>query len=434
MFQGRQRAVHQKPLPGWRPTKVVVFEDDGIAGFGPLTRLRHTGLLRRGTKTLIDALVEQIPDAREVGIWGRPELAALTKESTDAGYNERVYGPTFFINARARPAQGLLIPASFSEQFAVVSKGELVAARLDTAPVKPGVITRKDAAKLVKRVKRADPPSGEPLFRGYWDLVESNGLAIAEQARYFEESLQLPRSAEVRGPASNIMVEGSADVEGHVTLDARLGPVIIDRGASVESFSRIMGPCYIGPRTKVSSALIGGGTSVFESCKVGGQVENSIILPFTNKAHHGYLGDSYVGSWVNLGAGCTFSNLKNTYGYVRLNVDGEKVDSGMLKLGPVIGDMAKLSIGSLVYAGRSVGTGAHVSGLAGEDVPSFAYFDGGSGRKVELLLESVLETQRRMMERRGLSMTRAEEGLIRKVFQITAGERRKGGVKKGRLR
>jgi UDP-N-acetylglucosamine diphosphorylase/glucosamine-1-phosphate N-acetyltransferase len=243
----------------------------------------------------------------------------------------------------------------------------------------------------------------------------------------------MPRNVEVRGAASNVLVEGSAEIEGSVTLDARLGPIIIDRGASVESFSRIMGPCYIGQKVKICSALIGGGTSIFESCKVGGQVENSVFLPYSNKAHHGYVGDSYVGSWVNLGAGCTVSNLKNTYGNVRLTFDGKKTDSGMMKLGPVIGDMSKLSIGSLVYAGRSVGIGSQVSGLAATDVPDFTFADSYSHKAVELHLESLLETQRRMMERRGLSLSRSEESIIRRAFASTSKERIRAGVRKGRI-
>jgi len=412
--------------------RVVVFEDDGLAGFGPLTLLRHTSLLHWGTKRLIDALVEKIPNATDVTLWGRPELAAVSKEDTKYSYNERAYGPTVLVNARTRPSEGLLLPASWSEPFVALSRGRLVAARLDSSALKPGVITKKGVASLAKRVKRVTT-SSEPLFEGYWDLVEGNGLGIAEQARHFEETLPVPRGVEVRGPAANVIIDAGAEIEGHVTLDARLGPIVVDRGAVIESFSRIMGPCYIGPRVRMMSAQIGGGTSIFESCKIGGQVENSIILPFTNKAHHGYVGDSYVGSWVNLGAGCAFSNLKNTYGNVRLDLGGEKVDSGMIKLGPVIGDMAKLSIGALVYAGKAIGAGSHVSGLVARSVPSFTFYDSGSGKKVELLLESVLETQRRMMERRGMALGRAEEGLIRRAFTSTAKERKKAGVKKGSL-
>ena len=413
--------------------KVVVFEDDGGQGFGPLTLLRHTSLLRRGTKRLLDAMVEKIPDATDVGLWGRAELEGVTKEVTGKDYNDKPSGSALFVNARARPSEGLLALGSRQGSFVCLLNGEMVAARLESGILNPGIISRTDVLKASKRATKV-PAAGDALFRGYWDLVQSNGLAIAEQARHFEEALPIPRGVEVRGPASNVIVHDSADLEGNVTVDARLGPVIIDEGAGIESFSRMIGPCYIGPKSRVHSALIGGGTSVFEACKVGGQIENSIILPHSNKAHHGYIGDSYVGSWVNLGAGCTFSNLKNTYGNVRLRVGRATVDSGMTKLGPVVGDMAKLSIGALVYAGRSIGAGAHVSGLASADVPDFTFFDSGSGRAVELLLGSVLETQRRMMERRGIALSKSEEGLIRQAFASTANKRRKAGVKRGRLR
>jgi UDP-N-acetylglucosamine diphosphorylase/glucosamine-1-phosphate N-acetyltransferase len=409
-----------------------VFEDEGNAGFGPLVLMRHVSTLYWGTKRLLDALIEKIPDATDVSLWGRAELAATARESTKKAYNERVYGPAFFVNARARPDEGLLALASRPDPFAAMSKGELVAARMDSGSVKPGVLTKRALSKVAARLQKVATPQ-EALFKGYWELVQGNSLAVAEQSRRFEETLPLPRGVEVRGPSSNLVVDATADIEGHVTLDARLGPIIVDRSASIESFSRLMGPCYIGPKAKIHSALIGGGTSIFDACKVGGQVENSVIMPYTNKAHYGYVGDSYVGSWVNIGAGCTFSNLKNTYGNVRVHVDGRTVDSGMLKLGPAVGDMAKLSIGTRVYSGRQVGTGAHVTGLAGEDVPSFTYYDSISKKEVELLIESVVETQRRMMERRGLTLGRSEESLIRRTHAATARDRRKAGVKKGQL-
>jgi UDP-N-acetylglucosamine diphosphorylase/glucosamine-1-phosphate N-acetyltransferase len=412
--------------------KVIVFEDDGLPGFGPLLMLRHASQLRFGTKRLLDAISEKIPDATDVGLWGRDEVKGVTKDATGRDYNAKPYGSTLFVNARARPSETLLTLASKKEPFIASVKGELVAARLESDAFKPGVVGVSDVRKVSKRGARVQAPV-DSLFRGYWDLIQGNGLAIAEQAKRFEESLPIPRGVEVRGPASNIMVDSSSDLEGHVTLDARLGPIIIDKGASVESFSRLMGPCYVGPRSKIHSAQIGGGTSIFESCKIGGQVENSIFLPFTNKAHHGYVGDSYVGSWVNLGAGSTFSNLKNTYGNVRLHLGRTVVDSGMLKLGPLIGDMAKVSIGALVYAGNFVGTGSHVSGLARGDVPDFTFYDE-SRPSVELLLESVIETQRRMMERRGMMLSKNEESLIRRAFASTSKLRRKAGVKRGPIR
>ncbi len=410
---------------------VVVFEDGELSGFGPMILLRHTSQVRWGTKTLLESVTEEVADSSDLVLWGREELADVTKESLRKGYNKEVRGQTLFVNARARPDKTLRSLLARTEPFAAFAGGSLVAANLDASSMTPAVLANKVVARASRGAERLDLPSTS-LFEGYWNLVESNGLAIAEQAKHFEDPLTLPESVEVRGPPSNLRVDGGAELESHVTFDTRLGPVVIERGASVESFSRVMGPCYIGPKTKLYSAQIGGGTSAFEGCKLGGQVENSIIMPHTNKAHNGYVGDSYVGEWVNLGAGSNFSNLKNTYGNVRLEIQGKKLDSGMLKLGPAIGDMCKLSIGALVHAGRLLGTGCRVAGLASHNVPSFTYV-APSGRLVELRLDSIVETQRRMMERRGRTLTRAEEALIRLAFRRTSADRRKAGVRKGRL-
>jgi len=409
----------------------VVFEDGSAPGFGPLSIIRHTGQLLRGTKSLTEALHESVTSGNDTLTWGREQLGAVSKESSVKGYNERADGLTTFVNARARPGRTLQHLALRKSTFVATAGGIAVAARIKGSALTPGPIGSEEATKIGKSVERLQAPT-DSLFGGYWDLVQSNGLAIVEQAKRFDDPLQLPESVEVKGPRSSLRLDGSAEVELHVTFDTRLGPVVVEGGASIESFSRIMGPCYIGPNTKLHSALIGGGTSIFGGCRVGGQVENSILMAHTNKAHHGYVGDSYVGEWVNLGAGSTFSNLKNTYGNVRLELDGLKLDSGMSKLGPVVGDMAKVSIGALVYAGKLLGTGCQVAGLAGVNVPSFTYSDG-SGRMVELMIESVLETQRRMMERRGMSLTRAEEALIRQAFKDTSRERRKAGATKGSL-
>jgi UDP-N-acetylglucosamine diphosphorylase/glucosamine-1-phosphate N-acetyltransferase len=412
--------------------QVIVFEDDGLDGFRPIFDLRHGSLVRWGTKTLMEGIAEKV-GGDEVALWGRKELADVTKEELQADYNVRPDGTALFVNSRARPDRNLEAIAAKRNQFVAMSEGHVVAAKLRGDLASPGVITRKDAARLAKKAERLDAPS-ESLFKGYWDLIESNGLGIAEQSKHFEDPITIPSGVEVRGSPSNLRIDGMADVESHVTFDVRPGPVMVERGAVVESFSRVMGPCYIGPKSKVHSALIGGGTSVFEGCKVGGQVENSVIMPHTNKAHHGYVGDSFVGEWVNLGAGSTFSNLKNTYGNVRVDLGGKVHDSGALKLGPAIGDMCKVSIGALVHAGRTIGTGSQVSGLAAQSLPSFTYYDGISGKAVELLLESVVETQRRMMERRDRTLTRAQEALIRHAFTASSAERRRAGVKKGKIK
>jgi UDP-N-acetylglucosamine diphosphorylase/glucosamine-1-phosphate N-acetyltransferase len=409
-----------------------VFEDDKWANFSPLNLLKHTSLLRWGTKPLLDLLPGSAGGGFEVEAWGRDELGEVTTASEGISYNSEHRSTVLLINSRARPGPGLWTLASRRGPFAALSKSGLVAARTDAKRLVPGVITGRAALKIAKESNRLDAPP-DLLFEGYWDLVESNGLAIAEQGAGTGEVFPLPGNAKVKGPPSNLRVHGRVEVEDFVSFDTRLGPVVLGEEAVIESLSKVAGPCYIGPKARVLSGLIRGGSSVFEGCKVGGEVDNSIIMPHTNKAHLGYVGDSYVGEWVNIGAGSNFSNLKNTYGNIRSNVGKEKVDTGLMKLGPAVGDLVKISIGALVFAGKKVGTGSHVTGLAQSDVPSFTYYDGPRQEMVELLIESVVDTQRRMKERRGLTLGRAEEELIRFVFRKTASERREAGAGKGRI-
>jgi UDP-N-acetylglucosamine diphosphorylase/glucosamine-1-phosphate N-acetyltransferase len=370
------------------------------------------------------------PDSAE--LWGREIISDASRESTGREYNSEARETALYVNARARPGRELRALASRPSAFAAVSGVQLLAARLPGKGIEPGVITRAQVSRVSKDVERLEAPP-QSMFAGYWDLVESNGLAVAEQAGHFDDMLPMPEAVSTRGPPSSLRVEGTAEVESHVVFDVRPGPVVVDKGATIESFSRVTGPSYVGPNTRVHSALLGGGTSIFDGCTVGGQVESSVMMPHSNKAHEGYVGHSYIGEWVNLGAGSVFSNLKNTYGNVRVEFQNRKKDSGMIKLGPAVGDMCKISIGALVYAGKMIGTGSHVGGLASSNVPSFTHFDGFARTKVELRLDSVLETQRRMMERRGVTPTRVQEELIRRVYSATRVERRKARVKKGAI-
>jgi len=411
--------------------ETIIFEDEGWRLFSPLNLLRHTSLLRWGTRTLMESLLRSMGARAQPEAWGRSELQDVTK-ALGIPYNKGHRSTVLLVNARARPGRLLYDLGQRKGAFAATSKGDLVAARLNAGTVTPGALTAEGTSRILKQCPRVEVPQGM-LFEGYWDLVASNGLAIAEQAAHFGDALSLSSSSKVKGPPSSLRVHGSAEVEDFVSFDTRPGPIVVSEGAAIESFSRVSGPCFIGPRAKITTALVRGGTSVFEGCKVGGEVENSILMPHTNKAHFGYVGDSYVGEWVNLGAGSTFSNLKNTYGNVRSLATGQRIDTGLLKLGPAIGDMAKVSIGAMVFTGKKVGAGSHVTGLASGDIPPFTYFDGAKGDMVELHLVSVLETQRRMQERRGLNLSRAEEELIRFAFAATASERRKAGVRKGRI-
>jgi UDP-N-acetylglucosamine diphosphorylase/glucosamine-1-phosphate N-acetyltransferase len=210
-----------------------------------------------------------------------------------------------------------------------------------------------------------------------------------------------------------------------VHIDTSKGPVLIDDRAVVQSFSRIEGPCYIGPESRVLSAHIHGG-SIGPQCRIGGEVEASIIHGYSNKAHEGFLGHSYVGEWVNLAAGTQTSDLRTDYCTIRMTIDGRSIDTGLLKIGSFIGDHTKSSLNTLFNTGSSIGAFGQLIGggdLLPRFVPSFCRYGRGKLHEQNDLRE-MFNTAQVMMGRRQREWTEIHAELFFTLFETTAAERR----------
>jgi UDP-N-acetylglucosamine diphosphorylase/glucosamine-1-phosphate N-acetyltransferase len=217
-------------------------------------------------------------------------------------------------------------------------------------------------------------------------------------------------------------------------LDTRKGGIHIGQEAQI-SPCRITGPAYIGSATQVKQFALIEASFIGYNCRISGEVEHSVISDHSNKAHDGFLGHSYVGEWVNIGAMTTTSDLKMTYGNIKMDDGlGKKVDTGANKVGSFFGDMCKTSIGTLIYSGRRIGVSSHLHGLVAQDVPSFAIYGSSIGSSnVELEFRSALETQKKVMARRNQRLTKAFEEMMRHVFSITAEERKKKKVRSAKF-
>jgi len=216
--------------------------------------------------------------------------------------------------------------------------------------------------------------------------------------------------------------------------DTRHGPIVLEDDVEVQYGSRISGPTWIRRGSQIFSARLREGTVIGEICKVGGEVEHSIMEAYSNKAHESFLGHSYVGEWVNLGAQAVTSNLKNTYGTIKMDIMGERIDTGMIKLGVFFADHSKISISTAIYAGKKIGVASQVHGVVTDDVPSFTFWAVSLGKQpYEILLESALATQRRMFSRRGVEQKKCDVELLTHIYEMTIEERMKKGVKRGRI-
>jgi UDP-N-acetylglucosamine diphosphorylase/glucosamine-1-phosphate N-acetyltransferase len=206
------------------------------------------------------------------------------------------------------------------------------------------------------------------------------------------------------GIAGESAARPGATIEPNVVLDASAGPIWIGAGSTVHAFSRLVGPCYVGRQSSVLGDRVAA-SSIGDTCKVRGEMSNTIMLGYANKGHDGFVGHSYLGRWVNLGAGTITSNLKNTYGTVALWTPDGVRDSRMQFLGTLFGDHSKTGIGTCLNTGTVLGAGANVHGgtMPPKVIPPFAW---GSAPPYSVYhLGKFLDVAARVMERRHVTLS-----------------------------
>jgi UDP-N-acetylglucosamine diphosphorylase/glucosamine-1-phosphate N-acetyltransferase len=253
-------------------------------------------------------------------------------------------------------------------------------------------------------------------LRGTFDLLTALDHLLADDCADFLAARgdRVPEGSLVLGDPANLVCLG-ATVEPGVVFDVRHGAVVIDQGSEIRNGSRLEGPTYVGPGTRVLGGFIRG--SVFgPECRVRGEISSSVFFGFANKSHDGFVGHSVVGHWVNLGAGTTTSNLKNTYGQVRLEIDGERIETGRLNVGTLFGDHAKTAIGTMLATGTVVSAGANVFGTPTppKHVPPFAWGSSGGERMTE---DGFLRIAERVMTRRAVPFSPERRESLRRTFQ-----------------
>jgi len=269
---------------------------------------------------------------------------------------------------------------------------------------------------------------GGRVVRHPWDLVVYNAEQLESDFRLLQLGGRTPEphpQLAFVGPVSRIDVHPTARLDPFVVLDARGGPISIDAGAIIQPFTRLEGPCHIGRESQLFRANIKAGTTIGPVCRVGGEIEAAIIHGYSNKYHDGFLGHSYVGSWVNLGAQTVTSDLKVDYSPVTVPLMGESIATGQKKVGSFLGDFTKTGINAVFNTGTSVGVMCMVlptGDYTPRHVPSFCGVRGGE-LVPGLPLERGLEMARATVERRNHNLTTAQERLLRYLYQATRHER-----------
>ena len=417
--------------------RLILFEDaDAARNFHPLACLRPVFELRCG-RTLLREKVERAAGRAMDGAFMRPEVARAYAARRGVPVNDPalldgddlllVNGRWLLADESALSLEGPETAARSGGALAYVRILKETAARLDKSAFE---------AFLAKAARAVPVQEIEARILAWpWELPLANAGAIEDDFRRLGMDGvegRMSDCAAIWGPEERVFVAESAVVEPFACLDTTGGPVIVEEGARIHPFSRIEGPAVVGRDSLVLGAKIRAGTTVGPVCRVGGEVEESVIHGFSNKYHDGFLGHAYVGEWVNLGALTTNSDLKNDYANVEAYVRGELVDTGSPKVGCCIGDHTKTSIGTLLNTGTMVGAMCNVMGAGSilpKDIPCFVlYMEGKFHRQG---LKALFATARTAMSRRGEELTPEDEEMIAAHMEETREERNRA-IKKSR--
>jgi len=257
-----------------------------------------------------------------------------------------------------------------------------------------------------------------------WQIIEENPFVIEDDFQkspfrgQSEETVVYP-GARLVGE-ENIFIGEGVVIKPGVVLDASTGPIVVNDGTTIMANALILGPSYVGKKSVIKpGAKILNGTSVGDVCKVGGEVGMTVFGNWANKQHEGFLGHSYVGEWVNIGAGSNNSDLKNNYSAVRMWCAGAVRGTGRQFLGFIMGDHTKVGIGTLFNSGTVVGFNCNIYGSDIPDrfVPSFSW---GQGQEmVEYDLEKAVLTAQIVMERRNVKFSDAHRQVFERIFELS---------------
>jgi UDP-N-acetylglucosamine diphosphorylase/glucosamine-1-phosphate N-acetyltransferase len=413
--------------------RVCLFEDGGALGLEPLALTRPVFDLLCGLTSLAARQLHHFAATRP-GALVRPHLADVCRLDPAAGaVNDLAWlraGPTVLVNGRWLPASAAPAPADVAAGPCVGLLGDEVAYAV-VGPEHLADCSPNTLDDCLATWKAALPrrPAGGRLFRHLWDIVAHNGEQILRDweadltGNERQETSHLPLA--VVGPCERLAIDAEARVEPMVVADTTRGPVVLGRGAVVTAFSRLEGPCCVGPGTHVLGARVRAGTTLGPDCRVGGEVEASIVQGHSNKYHDGFLGHAYVGEWVNLGAGTQNSDLRNDYGEVSVTVNGRPVRTGQTKVGCFLGDHTKTGLGTLLNTGTNAGVFCNLlpGGLLPKYVPSFgSWWNGALAENGDV--HGLLQTAAEVMRRRGRTLTEAHAALYRTLFEQTAADRR----------
>jgi len=397
--------------------RIYVYENHEVLNLEPIVLTRPAFDLRCGAFTFLERIQKSFPDAK-IELIVRNELKPITEEL----YPGLTVNPT-------QVEEGLWILGNVlwtKEDIEKISKknyqfyyndGELTAAYLRKdignnwlkmgGPIKDKIL----ACPTISEIK-------SKVIKYLWDAVNLINVALEADKEYFQSTNLNNKS--LKGihliNENDIYIKSPDLINPEVVIDASNGPVIIADNVKIQSFSLLQGPLYIGEDSVVQSQSFIRGSIIGPVCKIGGEISSTIIQGWSNKVHYGFLGNSYIGQWVNFGAGTTNSNLKNNYTAVNVTVNDNVVKTDELFIGLFAGDYTTFAIGTTLNTGTNIGPGCNIvtNGFPPKRLKPFTWFL--NGRRMKTNETKFINTAEAMQSRRGKSISEAEKHLFTRLL------------------
>ena len=396
---------------------IYVYENTILSKFYPLSSTKACFEFRISSDTFLDRIKKTFSDCK-INLFVRKELRdVVSHRHPDLEVNPKNIEDGLWLVGNAVWNKNI-IPKNNNEIIFFDDKN-CIGAYLKKQSGKQFLDNNFSPKKLKSiKSKRIDIM----LCRYLWDIIDHIGKNINDDKKYFAEEGKLSenlkffeRNSKKLINSQNILI-GKVEIQPNVVMDATAGPIVIDDNVTIKSNTHLEGPLYVGcgstisPLTYVKNSVIG------PLCKIGGELNSVVVEGYTNKVHYGFLGNSYIGEWVNLGAGTSNSNLKNNYGKVRVQMNDEVFDTNRIHLGCFIGDFVKTSIGTKINTGSVYGSGSMIfsKDFPSKNIPILTWYTDNGMSKVSI--DKFILNCQRMKKRRGVDFDIVEEQFYRNLF------------------
>jgi len=398
--------------------KYYIYENNRTFDLEPLSLTRPTFSIRCGPFTFLERIKNFLPNSAEILLFVRDSLKNLVQEQyPDVEVNPDKVGSGIWLLGTVywNPADIQIV--SNKKDTIFKNKDAMIGANLSKKEGSDWLEKGGPVADDVQTDENMQEIGSQPV-NYLWDILYEIPKTMESDNKLFrvkEGKVNSEKNLHIIHP-ENTWIDESCILNPSIVIDSTQGSVIIDKNVEIGSFSYLEGPLFIGekskihPLTKLKRSIIG------PECRIGGEVDQTIIQGFSNKAHDGHLGDAFLGEWVNLGAGTNNSNLKNNYTSVDVTVHGSKIDTGNLFIGSFIGDHSKTAIGTQLNTGTSIGVGCNIvsKSFPPRNLPSFTWHI--NGRRVSAKLDKFIQTVSVVKNRRSKTFSRIERVFYESLF------------------